>query len=181
MQSRDAYLDALGVTQWVPRAAAAPRVAAAAVPAVAPAVASEAMTQRPQWLLVDSLAQDPANRIDSDFASEVGQLMAAMLRAVQLSPQQVLVAPADEQLPGLVAASQPRLVLALGEAAAQALSGRILALDALRGSVQAWGALRTPLVASYHPAQLLRDASLKRKAWEDLKLARASTPQDKDA
>lgn len=162
MQSRDAYLDALGVTQWVMRSAAA--VAA----------------PRPQWLLVDSLAHDPACCIDTAFASEVGQLMAAMLRAVQLSPQQVLVAPADEQLPALVASSRPLLMLALGEAAAQALSGRILALDALRGSVQSWGAQRTALLVSYHPSQLLRDASLKRKAWEDLKLARANTPQGGD-
>lgn len=163
MQSRDAYLDALGVTQWVLRAPAA--VAA----------------PRPQWMLIDSLAHDPTSCIDAAFASEVGQLMAAMLRAVQLSPQQVLIAPADERLPALVDSSRPRLMLALGEAAAQALSGRILALDALRGSVQSWGAQRTALLVSYHPAQVLRDASLKRKAWEDLKLAKAHTPPAQDA
>ena len=173
MQSRDAYLDALGVTQWVLRAsAAAPAPASAAAEGAGPPV---------QWLLVDSFAHDPVNRIDAAFASEVGQLMAAMLRAVELSPQQVLVAAADDQLPALAASRRPRLMLALGEAASQALSGRILSLDALRGSVHSWGAQRTALVASYHPAQLLRDASLKRKAWDDLKLARANTSRTEDA
>jgi DNA polymerase len=30
-----------------------------------------------------------------------------------------------------------------------------------------------PLLGTYHPSALLRDASLKRAAWEDLKILRA--------
>jgi uracil-DNA glycosylase len=180
MQSRDAYLDALGVTQWVLRTPPAPSVVAAVPVASAPAVAAP-LAERPQWLLVDGLATDPAARLDAAFANESGQLMVAMLRAVQLTPQQVLLAPPGEALAQLMANARPRLVLALGEAAAQHLTGSSQSLDALRGSVRLCADGSTALVVSYHPAQLLRDASLKRKAWDDLKLALAHTPQDRSA
>ena len=180
MQSRDAYLDALGVTQWVLRTPPAPSVVAAVPAASAPAVAAP-LAERPQWLLIDGLATEPAARLDAAFANESGQLMVAMLRAVQLTPQQVLLAEPGEAFTQLMAAARPRLVLALGESAAQWLTGSSQSLDALRGSVGLCADGRTALVVSYHPAQLLRDASLKRKAWDDLKLALAHTPQDGSA
>jgi len=35
----------------------------------------------------------------------------------------------------------------------------------------------TPLVVTYHPAYLLRSQTEKRRAWEDLKLARRTLSQ----
>ena len=180
MQSRDSYLDALGVTQWVLRSPPVPSVIEVLPAAGVPTVGAS-LADRPQWLLVDGLATDPAARLDSAFATESGQLMVAMLRAVQLSLPQVLLAPPDDALAQLIATARPRLVLALGEAAAQHLTGSSQSLDALRGRVGLCADGRTTLVVSYHPAQLLRDASLKRKAWDDLKLALAHTPQDRSA
>ena len=55
-----------------------------------------------------------------------------------------------------------------------ALSGSfmVLANIFLRGQVHVFGEARVPLVATYHPAYLLRSPTDKRKAWEDLKFAR---------
>ena len=47
-------------------------------------------------------------------------------------------------------------------------------LARLRGKLHAFGAANTPLVITYHPAYLLRAPADKRKAWEDLKFARAT-------
>lgn len=177
METRDAYLDALGVTQWLPRVPAAPPppVAVEQVAATVPGVA--AASAEAHWLLVDGHAGDPAQCISADFSGEVGQLMLAMLRAVQLAPEQVRVVASGPGLAEAAAVLRPRLLLALGETAARVLTDSGESLDSLRGSLRYWGSARIPLLASYHPAQLLREPAHKRKAWEDLKLARASTPQ----
>jgi DNA polymerase len=48
-----------------------------------------------------------------------------------------------------------------------------MALARLRGRAHAFGPASTPLIVTYHPAYLLRSPGEKRKAWEDLKLARS--------
>ena len=45
-------------------------------------------------------------------------------------------------------------------------------LGRLRGRVHRLGSLNLPVIVTYHPAYLLRTPADKRKAWEDLKLAR---------
>lgn len=177
MEIRDAYLDALGVTQWLPRVPAVPTLALAVEPIPAAVPAAAPGSAGVHWLLVDGHAADPQQCISADFSGEVGQLMLAMLRAVQLAPEQVRVVAAGPGLAEAVAMLRPRLLLALGETAARALIDSGESLDSLRGSLRHWGSARIPLLASYHPAQLLREPAHKRKAWEDLKLARASTPQ----
>jgi uracil-DNA glycosylase family 4 len=60
----------------------------------------------------------------------------------------------------------------VGSVAAQNLLGTDAPVGRLRGRVHAFGAARTPLVVTYHPAYLLRSPGEKRRAWEDLKFAR---------
>jgi uracil-DNA glycosylase family 4 len=65
---------------------------------------------------------------------------------------------------------RPKAILCAGRVAAQALLGTDEGIGRLRGSFrQFYG---TPLLATYHPSALLRDESLKRPAWEDLKILR---------
>ena len=70
-----------------------------------------------------------------------------------------------------IALIQPKVIVALGKTAAIALSG--LDLDTpvaqLRGKVHQVGGI--PMVATYHPAYLLRKPLEKSKAWQDLCLA----------
>jgi uracil-DNA glycosylase len=63
----------------------------------------------------------------------------------------------------------PKLILAVGRIAAQALLATDTPIGKLRGTVHDYRG--TPLVATYHPAYLLRSPGQKRRAWEDLKLA----------
>ncbi len=64
---------------------------------------------------------------------------------------------------------QPRLLLALGRFAAQALTGSSEPIGRLRQRVLQHAGI--PLVVSYHPAYLLRMPEDKAKSWADLCLA----------
>lgn len=68
-----------------------------------------------------------------------------------------------------IALVQPRLILAMGRFAVQALLRTDEAIGRLRGRVHRYEGV--PLVVTYHPAYLLRNLPDKAKAWEDLCLA----------
>ena len=65
---------------------------------------------------------------------------------------------------------QPKIILALGAFAAQSLLGTKLSIGKLRQQLHWYQGI--PLVATYHPAALLRNEAWKRPTWEDIKLAR---------
>ena len=65
---------------------------------------------------------------------------------------------------------QPKLILAFGTFAAQSLLGTKLGIGKLRQQLHWYQGI--PLVATYHPAALLRNEAWKRPTWEDVKLAR---------
>jgi DNA polymerase len=73
-------------------------------------------------------------------------------------------------LEGQIQALRPRVILALGRVAATTLLGSEEGIGRLRGRWFERGGI--PLLASYHPSAILRDESLKRPAWEDLKTLR---------
>ncbi len=64
----------------------------------------------------------------------------------------------------------PKVILCAGRTAAQAMLSTSEGINRLRGRIHSRGGI--PLVATYHPSALLRDESLKRPAWEDLKALR---------
>lgn len=64
----------------------------------------------------------------------------------------------------------PKVLLCAGRTAAQAMLSTTEGINKLRGRVHNRGGI--PLVATFHPSALLRDESLKRPAWEDLKILR---------
>lgn len=65
----------------------------------------------------------------------------------------------------------PRALLAVGTFAAQSLTGLQKPLGRLRGEV--YGYRGIPLVVTYHPAALLRNAKWTRAFWDDLQLLRS--------
>ena len=66
---------------------------------------------------------------------------------------------------------RPRAILAVGSFSAQLLTGRDkTALGRLRGEVHSYQGV--PLVVTYHPAALLRNANWTRAFWDDLQLLR---------
>ena len=144
-----------------------------------------------RWLIVGEAPGAEEDRRGEPFVGRAGRLLDSMLQAVGLSRHQVYIAnilkcrPPDNRnpqpaevaqcLPYLerqIALLRPSLLLAVGSVAAHNLLATDVPVGRLRGQVHAFGTARTPLVVTYHPAYLLRAPAEKRKAWEDLKLAR---------
>jgi len=66
---------------------------------------------------------------------------------------------------------EPKVILALGRFAAHSLLRTKTPVGRLRGKV--WDYHGIPLMVTYHPAALLRDAKWKRPTWEDVQKLRA--------
>jgi DNA polymerase len=61
---------------------------------------------------------------------------------------------------------KPRIILAMGRYAVQALLRSEEPIGRLRGRIHRYQGV--PLVVTYHPAYLLRNQPEKAKAWDDL-------------
>jgi uracil-DNA glycosylase family 4 len=72
---------------------------------------------------------------------------------------------------------RPKVIVAFGTFAAQTLLGTDVSIGRLRGKVHAYHG--TPLVPTYHPAALLRNAGWVRAVWDDLQRARAVLESDR--
>jgi DNA polymerase len=145
------------------------------------------------WLVIGEAPGAEEDARGEPFVGRAGGLLNAMLRGIGLARESVFIAnvlkcrppgnrdPSPREvaacLPYLqrqVELLKPRVILAVGRIAAQSLLASELPLGRLRGRVHTFGPQRIPLIVTYHPAYLLRTPSEKRKAWEDLKLARAT-------
>lgn len=69
-----------------------------------------------------------------------------------------------------IALVRPKVLLALGSTAAEAMLGVKKPLGELRLKVHEWNGI--PLIVTYHPAALLRNPNWKRPAWDDVRIAR---------
>jgi uracil-DNA glycosylase len=148
-------------------------------------------SRQAQWLIVGEAPGAEEDARGEPFVGRAGQLLNSMLRAVGLAREQVYIAnvlkcrppgnrdpaplEAAECLPYLeqqIALLRPKIMLAVGRIAAQNLLRTDSPLGRLRQQVHRFGHSQVPLVATYHPAYLLRTPADKRKAWQDLKFAR---------
>lgn len=150
------------------------------------------------WLIVGEAPGAEEDRLGEPFVGASGQLLDTMLAALGLSrqadgepAQRVYIVntlkcrpPANRNpqaqeltqcLPFLqrqIELLQPRIILAMGRFAAQALLRNEAPLGQLRGQVHRAG--ERPVVVTYHPSYLLRSPGEKAKAWADLCLAAAT-------
>ncbi len=85
-------------------------------------------------------------------------------------PQADEVATCSPYLHAQLDAIQPRALLAVGRFAAQMLTGSEAGIGQLRGRPHEYRGI--PVVATYHPAYLLRSPDATRKSWQDLQLMR---------
>jgi uracil-DNA glycosylase family 4 len=95
------------------------------------------------------------------------------------SPESDEVASCEPFMFRQVQAIKPRVIVALGTFAAQALLRTNDPISRLRGKVFRYGTAR--LVPTFHPAYLLRSPERKRDVWEDLKKVRAMLRGEDDA
>jgi len=118
------------------------------------------------------------------FVGRAGKLLDKILAAIDLKREEVFIAnvlkcrppnnrdPKPDEIeecePYLVQQIQmiqPKVIIALGRIAANTLLKESMALRDMRNKT--WNYHGTDLVATYHPAALLRNPKLKRPAWED--------------
>ena len=123
------------------------------------------------------------------FVGQAGQLLTKILGAIELKREQVFICnvvkcrPPENRTPQYdeVAACvpylfrqidllKPKVILAMGNAAAQTLLNTKQSLGALRNRVHRFRGV--PVIVTYHPAALLRNPNWKRPTWDDVRIAR---------
>jgi DNA polymerase len=156
------------------------------------------------WMVVGEAPGEQEDLRGEPFVGPAGQLLDAMLRALGVtrsdSPdgpppaQRAYIAntlkcrpprnrnPEPDELarcePFLVRQIElvrPRIILAMGRFAVQALLRTSEPIGKLRGRVHRYQGV--PLVVTYHPAYLLRNLPDKAKSWDDLCLAAETVEQ----
>src|SRR5207237_10137052 len=126
------------------------------------------------------------------LVGRAGQLLDKMIQAMGLSPQNDVYVcniikcrppenrrPEPEEMETCIpylheqlAIVKPKVIVAMGNTAVQALLGTKLGITKVRGSWKLYKGT-TPIMPTYHPSYLLRpspqQAEAKRQAWEDLR------------
>ena len=123
-------------------------------------------------------AQNPLVMVIGDVSDsgEDAQLLNKMLGSIGLSKESNCfitdVIEYEDQLQSM----KPRFILSLGESSSQSLLHSAEPIEKLRGRLMdcKTAGMTIPLVATYHPNDLLRNGELKRPAWDDLKMLRAA-------
>lgn len=130
------------------------------------------------------------DRIGKPFVGRAGKLLDRILEAAGFKREQVYITNAvlcrppgnrtptraelrtcSVYLEAHVELIEPRIIVAMGSTAAQALIGPNARITRLRGK---WHEYRgIPLIPTFHPAALLRDPGKKRLVWEDFRALRA--------
>lgn len=145
--------------------------------------------RKAQWLFIGEAPGADEDRQGEPFVGRAGQLLNAMIEALGLQREEVYIANVlkcrppgnrdpqpnevdccEPYLMRQIELIAPRLIVALGRHAAHSLLKTDAPLARLRGQRLSYRG--TPLVVTFHPAYLLRTPGDKRRAWDDLCLAR---------
>ncbi len=142
------------------------------------------------WLFVGEGPGAEEDQRGEPFVGQAGRLLDNMLAAIDLkrgtnvyianivkcrppgnrNPEPAEAAQCEPYLARQIELIQPKLIVALGKVAAANLLNTDAPIGALRGKVHRYRDI--PLIATYHPAYLLRSLPDKAKAWADLVFAR---------
>ena len=143
------------------------------------------------WMIIGEAPGQEEDRRGEPFVGRAGKLLDEMLRSLGVDRESVFIAnilkcrPPNNRDPAADEAAacrsylerqidlvSPRIILAVGRIAAQQLLGSDEPVGRMRGRKHLLGDRGLPVVVTYHPAYLLRSPSQKRKAWQDLVLAK---------
>jgi len=148
--------------------------------------------EQADWLLVGEAPGAEEDARGEPFVGQAGRLLDNMLAAIGLArgenvyicnvlkcrppgnrnPDPFEVAQCTPHLLRQLELIRPKLILAMGRFAVQALLNTEASIASLRGRLHRYQGV--PLIVTYHPAYLLRSLPDKAKAWEDLCFARRS-------
>ena len=151
------------------------------------------------WLIVGEAPGENEDRTGEPFVGQAGKLLDNMLKAIgqerhrnvyianvikcpppgNRNPEVGEVAQCEPYLRRQIELLQPKIILAMGRFAVNSLLQESvpdvhkLPLGKLRGQVHHYASAgrSVPVIATYHPAYLLRNLPEKAKAWADLCLA----------
>lgn len=140
-------------------------------------------------MIIGEAPGEEEDRQGLPFVGAAGELLTKILEAIDLKRDDVYIAnilkhrppgnrnPTEEErarsLPYLhrqIELIDPSLILALGKVSATTLLRTDATLGSLRGRFHPFGTRE--LIATYHPAALLRNPSWKRPVWEDVQQLR---------
>ena len=143
------------------------------------------------WMIIGEAPGAEEDRQGQPFVGRAGKLLNNMLLAIGLPREAVYIAnvlkcrppnnrdPKPEEsaqcrayLERQIALVNPKVILVVGRIAAHNLLQVNTALGRLRNQVHRLPDSDIPVIVTYHPAYLLRQPADKRKAWQDLQLAR---------
>ena len=129
------------------------------------------------------------------FVGPAGQLLTKIIAAINLTRKQVYICnivkcrPPENRNPETdeidtcfpflerqIAAIQPDYICALGAIAAQTLLGTNESISKLRGRFHQYKGIK--VIATYHPAYLLRNPEKKRDVWDDMKMFMKEYPYE---
>ena len=161
--------------------------------------ADDSAAPQVDWLIVGEAPGEEEDRTGEPFAGPAGKLLDNMLKAVgqarhrnvfmtnvikcrppgNRNPEAMEVAQCEPYLRRQIELLQPKIILAMGRHAINALlqtsvpDVHKLPPGKLRGQVHSYQSAgrSVPVVVTYHPATLLRNLPEKAKAWADLCLA----------
>ena len=145
-------------------------------------------SEHAEWMFIGEAPGVEEDASGEPFTGHAGRLLDNMLLAIGLKRPDVYIAnvikcrPPDDRTPHVAEISScmpylrrqidqvaPRIIVALGKTAACALLETDQPVGSLRGVVHDYKGI--PLIATFHPAYLLRSPMEKARAWQDLCLA----------
>lgn len=144
------------------------------------------------WMFIGEGPGEQEDLQGMPFVGRSGELLTSMIAALKMERNAVFIAnvvkcrPPGNRDPGpeevdacepylrrQLELVQPKVIVALGRVSAQVLLKTTHSLAQIRGRIHRYGQGNVPLVVTYHPAYLLRSPGQKKKAWDDLLLARS--------
>lgn len=142
------------------------------------------------WMFIGEAPGAEEDKQGRPFVGRAGKLLDSMLHAIGLEREHVYIAniikcrPSNNRDPLIEEISsckgylhqqivnvKPKIIVALGRVVAQALLRTDTTIGKMRGNIYEYSDLGIPLVATYHPAYLLRSPREKQKTWQDLQVA----------
>ena len=140
------------------------------------------------WKQHRILEQGPKNSkfmiVDSDgnfFKGKPGRLLAKILTAMHLSPEQVYICNAADanRIKARISVHSPKVIIALGQKACDLLFKAGESLNRIQGEFHSFEGVM--VMPTRHPKQLLTDPGLKRGVWEDMQKVMKQTGLDHDS
>lgn len=129
------------------------------------------------------------DKVGEPFVGAAGQLLNKIIMACKLTREEIYIAnvlkcrpPGNRQpladevinckgfLQRQIEIIQPRFICCLGLVAAQTVLNSTISIGKLRKQIHDYGDTGIKVVATYHPAYLLRNPNAKKDVWEDMKM-----------